>query len=117
MSLIWHMVNRSLLMFCSEFGPSLDHPRSLPDDQSSASSNSAEKHYSGLCHQDSPSELSSSRTGPRQGDCRLQGFLHKANHELILSRSRDRLEGGPGSLLGSPGPGHLESIREPLHGP
>jgi hypothetical protein len=35
-------------MFCSEFGPGLDHPRSLPDDQSSASSNSAEKHYSGL---------------------------------------------------------------------
>jgi hypothetical protein len=35
-------------MFCSEFGHGLDHPRSLPDDQSSASSNSAAKHYSGL---------------------------------------------------------------------
>jgi hypothetical protein len=35
-------------MVCSEFGPCLDHPRSLSDDQSSASSNSAEKHYSGL---------------------------------------------------------------------
>jgi hypothetical protein len=35
-------------MFCSEFGPGLDHTRSLPDDQSSASSNSAERHYSGL---------------------------------------------------------------------
>jgi hypothetical protein len=42
------MVNRSLPMFCSEFRPGLDHPRSLPDDQSSASSNSAEMHYSGL---------------------------------------------------------------------
>jgi hypothetical protein len=35
-------------MFCSEFGPGLDHPRSLSDDQNSASSNSAEGHYSGL---------------------------------------------------------------------
>jgi len=35
-------------MFCSDFGPGLDHPRSLPDDQSSASFNSAAKHYSGL---------------------------------------------------------------------
>jgi hypothetical protein len=42
------MVNRSLPMFCSEFGPGLDHPHSLSDGQSSASSNTAEKHYSGL---------------------------------------------------------------------
>jgi hypothetical protein len=35
-------------MFCSEFGPGLDLPRSLSDDQSSASSNTAEKHYSEL---------------------------------------------------------------------
>jgi hypothetical protein len=42
------MVNRLLPMFCSEFGPGLDHPRSLSDDQNSASSNSAEGHYSGL---------------------------------------------------------------------
>jgi hypothetical protein len=35
-------------MFCSEFGPGLDHPPSLSDDQSSASSNATEKHYSGL---------------------------------------------------------------------
>jgi hypothetical protein len=35
-------------MFCSEFGSGLDHPCSLSDDQSSASSNPAEKHYSVL---------------------------------------------------------------------
>jgi hypothetical protein len=40
-------------MFCSEFGPGLDHPRSLSDDQSSASSNSA--HYSGLVVKTLPS--------------------------------------------------------------
>jgi hypothetical protein len=35
-------------MFCSEFGPGLDLPLSLSDDQSSASSNTTETHYSGL---------------------------------------------------------------------
>jgi hypothetical protein len=35
-------------MFCSEFGPGLDHPRSLSDGQNSAFPNTAEKHYSGL---------------------------------------------------------------------
>jgi hypothetical protein len=35
-------------MFCSEFGPGLDHPPSLSDDQSSVSSITTEKHYSGL---------------------------------------------------------------------
>jgi hypothetical protein len=35
-------------MFCSEFGLGLDLPRSLSDDQSAASSNPAEKHYSVL---------------------------------------------------------------------
>jgi hypothetical protein len=35
-------------MFCSESGSGLDHPRSLSDDQSSVSFNTAEKHYSGL---------------------------------------------------------------------
>jgi hypothetical protein len=35
-------------MFCSEFGPGLDHLRSLSDDQSSLSFNTAEEHYSAL---------------------------------------------------------------------
>jgi hypothetical protein len=35
-------------MFCSESGSGLDHPRSLSDDQSSVSFNTAEKYYSGL---------------------------------------------------------------------
>jgi hypothetical protein len=35
-------------MYCSEFSLGLDLPRSLSDDQSSASSNPAEKHYSVL---------------------------------------------------------------------
>src|SRR5215204_6855970 len=105
MSLIWQMVNRSLPMFCSESGPAwiirapyrttkAQYPVTLPKRIIA-------------CHQDSSSELSSSRTGPHQGDRRLQNFGHGANHWLILSRSRDRFEGGPGSLLGSPGPDHV----------
>ena len=48
MSLIWHMVNRPLPMFCSVFGPGLDHPRSLSDGQSSGILEHRQKHYNGL---------------------------------------------------------------------
>jgi hypothetical protein len=48
LGLRWHIVNRSLPMFCSEFGPGLDHPRSLSDDQSLASSNTAVRHHGWL---------------------------------------------------------------------
>src|SRR5215210_1141740 len=85
MSLIWHMVNRSLPIFCSEFGPGLDHPPYLSDDQSSASSNTTEKHYSGLVIKTLPEELSSSRTGPHQGDRRLQSVRHGASHHLTAT--------------------------------
>ena len=57
LGLRWHMVNRSLLMFCSSFGPGLDHPRSPSDDQSSASSNTAERHHGGLVIKTLPASI------------------------------------------------------------
>jgi hypothetical protein len=90
-------------MFRSEFGPGLDHPRSLSDDQSSASSNTAEKHYSGLVIKTLPASYHRPEL-----DLTKEIVAFKASDtEQATSRSRDRFEGGPGSLLGSPGPGHL----------
>jgi len=90
-------------MFCSEFGPGLDHLRSLSDDQSSASSNIAEKHYSGLVIKTLPASYHRPEL-----DLTKEIVAFKASDtEQATSRSRDRFEGGPGSLLGSPGPGHL----------
>jgi hypothetical protein len=53
MSLIWHMVNRPLPMFCSESGLGLDGSSPSSDDQSSSILCHRQKHYCGPVIRDS----------------------------------------------------------------